>query len=578
MAGSYNPINNNTNPNIIPTAVENKGIFNRLLRSLSGLGLKYEDMILRNVVGVGLNEDPLAQRADSMYAFFSQRAVAQVLNKKSIPYLDKAYSDKRRILREYSIKDEIREFVSVLADEIIVYDEDKDFCSPSPLNNSYSQDIRDKYQEYFEKIYNRFGFSDGITAWNMTKDFLIDGYAAVEIIWDDTKKNIISFNRMRPETLVPAYEPSIGNIWIQFPEDPALRRIFLDSQIVFISYSTQHDYSETSYVEGLIKPYNQLKIMEQTRIMFNVVNAMVYQKFTIPIKGLPKQRAEEQIAQLIADYSEDVEFDDSLGTLTISGSKHLPYNKQIWFPEGDQGTPNMELVSPQGHNLNEDNMLNWFMNCLKRASKIPFQRFEKENGGGQLVTAANEMTRDEITFGNFISRLRSIIKELIVKPIKLQMCMEFPELRHDEVFLNQVDVIFNTNQIFEEWKKLANMEARANIMTTLLGIMNGEQPYFHVDFLVDKIMKLTPEEIEENKAYWIKSKGIGSSTAAGGGAPEGGGGEAGPSPEAPLPEGGETPAPEGGETPAPEGGGEAGGETPPAPEAGGEAGGEEFEF
>ena len=63
-------------------------------------------------------------------------------------------------------------------------------------------------------------------------------------------------------------------------------------------------------------------------------------------------------AQLIADYSEDVEFDDSLGTLTISGSKHLPYNKQIWFPEGEQGTPNMELVSPQGHNLNEDNMLN----------------------------------------------------------------------------------------------------------------------------------------------------------------------------------------------------------------------------
>jgi uncharacterized membrane protein YgcG len=240
----------------------------------------------------------------------------------------------------------------------------------------------------------------------------------------------------------------------------------------------------------------------------------------------------------------------------------------------------MELVSPQGHNLNEDNMLNWFMNCLKRASKIPFQRFEKENGGGQLVTAANEMTRDEITFGNFISRLRSIIKELIVKPIRLQMCMEFPELRHDEVFLNQVDVIFNTNQIFEEWKKLANMEARANIMTTLLGIMNGDQPYFHVDFLVDKIMKLTPEEIEENKAYWIKSKGVGSSTAEGGGSPEGGGGgggDIGPSSEAPIPEAGGAPE-GGGETTPPETGGapEGGGET--TPESGETPDNNEFEF
>jgi hypothetical protein len=35
------------------------------------------------------------------------------------------------------------------------------------------------------------------------------------------------------------------------PEDPMLRRIFLDSQIVYVSYSTQNEYSETSYVEGL---------------------------------------------------------------------------------------------------------------------------------------------------------------------------------------------------------------------------------------------------------------------------------------------------------------------------------------
>ena len=52
----------------------------------------------------------------------------------------------------------------------------------------------------------------------------------------DKKKNIIHFNRLRPETLVPAFEPSIGHLWIQFPEDPQLRRIFLDSQIIFVSY------------------------------------------------------------------------------------------------------------------------------------------------------------------------------------------------------------------------------------------------------------------------------------------------------------------------------------------------------
>jgi hypothetical protein len=65
------------------------------------------------------------------------------------------------------------------------------------------------------------------------------------------------------------------------------------------------------------------------------------------------------------------------------------------------------------------------------------------------------MTRDEVKFNNFINRLRANYKELIVKPLKLQMCMEFPELKDDEIFLNQVDISFNSNQLFEEWKKLA---------------------------------------------------------------------------------------------------------------------------
>ncbi len=554
------------------SAVENKGLFSRILRTLSNYGMNYDDMIIRNQVGIGINEDPYAARGNSMYDFFSQRAVASVLNRKSIPYLDKSYADKRRILREYSIKDEIRDFVSSISDESIVYNDDRDFCSPKALPNDYSQEIQDKYQEYFEKLYNKFGFSDNITAWSMMRDFLIDGYLAIEIIYDDKKKNVIGFNRLRPETLVPAYEPNVGHLWIQFPEDPQLRRIFLDSQIIYISYSTQNDYSETSYVEGLIKPYNQLKILEQTRIMWNVTNAMIYQKFTIPIKGLSRQRAEEQIGQLIHDYSEEVEWDDTLGTLSINGSKHLHYNKQIWFPEGDAGTPNMEIVKQEGHDLNDETMLKWFHQGLKRASKIPLTRFEGESGGGNLIQDAAEMTRDEIKFHNFISRLRANFKEIVVKPLKLQMLIEFPELKDDEVFVNSVDVIFYSNQIFEDWKKINNFAKKTEAVTSLLGLMNGEKPYFHIEWIMDNVFKLTPEEKAENQKYWAKDAAT-AAAAVGAGAPGAEG--------APAEGGGEMPAEGGGEMPA-EGGGEAQAAAPEAPaEGGGEApaeSGGEFEF
>jgi hypothetical protein len=565
MAASYNPLNQTSGSPYLASGVENRGLFSRILRNLSSWGMNYDDMIMRNQIGVNINEDPYTVQGNSMYDFFSRRAVASVLNRKSIPYLDRSYADKRRILREYSIKDEIRDFVSSVCDEAVIYS-DKDFCKPKNISNDYSQDIRDKYQEFFEKVYSRYGFSDSVSAWNLMKDFLIDGYIAMEIVWDDKKKNIVHFNRLRPETLVPAYEPSIGHLWIQYPEDPQLRRIFLDSQLVFISYATQNDYSETSYVEGLIKPYNQLKILQQTKIMFNIINATVYQKFTIPVKGLSRQKAEEQIGQLIHDYSEEVEWDDSLGTLSINGSKHLPYNKQIWFPEGDAGTPGMELVSPQGHNLNEDDMLKWFYNILKRASKIPVQRFEGESGGGNVFTDAAEMTRDEAKFSNFIGRIRANFKELVVKPLKLQMLVEFPELKDDEVFLNQIDIDFISNQLFEEWKKLGNMSKKIEILGSYTGIQKADgTPYFHIDYLIDNVLRLTSEEKEENKRYWAKD------AAGGGSAPEGvgeagaggemGGEMGGETPEAPT----ETPTEAPTETPT---------ETPPA--EGGEGG--EFEF
>ena len=288
--------------------------------------------------------------------------------------------------------------------------------------------------------------------------------------------------------------------------------------------------------------------------MFNIINATIYQKFTIPIKGLGKTKAEEQIGQLIQDYSEEVEWDDSLGTLKINGTKHLPYNKQIWFPEGEGGTPNMELVSPEGHDLNDETMLSWFYKALKRASKIPLNRFEGENGGGNLVTDASEMTRDEIKFYNFINRIRANFKELIVKPIRIQMLLEFPELKNDDTFLNSIDITFNTNQVFEEWKKINNLAKKSEIVSTLLGVMNGDKPYFHIEYLMDNIFKLSAEDKAENERYWLLDKTGNAENAEGGegtgtSSPDMAEGDVGGAQESTEPESG------GDETP-PEGGGE----------------------
>ena len=90
------------------------------------------------------------------------------------------------------------------------------------------------------------------------------------------------------------------------------------------------------------------------------------------------------------------------------------------------------------------------------------------------------------------------------------------------------------NQIFEEWKKINNLSKKAEALGTLTAVMNGEKPYFHIEWLMDNVFKLTPEEKAENQKYWAKDaagaaagpEGAAGATGTAGTQPGGGGGAA----------------------------------------------------
>ena len=168
------------------------------------------------------------------------------------------------------------------------------------------------------------------------------------------------------------------------------------------------------------------------------------------------------------------------------------------------------------------------------------------------------------------------------------MCMEFPELKDNEVFLNQIDIMFSSNQTIEEWKRIKTYTKKIEAATSILALQKPDgTPYFHVDFIVNNILKLSQQEIEENNAYWIKSKTPAAPGAAGAApgttpaAPTGGEGgsefEFGAQGGAPAQ--GAAPA-QGGQAGAqtpPAQGGQAGAQTPPA-QGGAQGGTPEFEF
>ena len=61
------------------------------------------------------------------------------------------------------------------------------------------------------------------------------------------------------------------------------------------------------------------------------------------------------------------------------------------------------------------------------------------------------------------------------------------------------------------------MQKRAEIVSNMLGTIQDKDgnPYFHIEFLIDKVLKLTEEEKQENKAYFSKYSNAAGDTSGG---------------------------------------------------------------
>ena len=167
--------------------------------------------------------------------------------KKEVSYLDKTYIDKRRILRQLSVKDEIREYLNIMTDAI------------------YNSLISEK------KIF-QLDFIEDITLYHYIKSFLIDGYLSFEKIYE--KDVVIDIKPLDPLTLIKTEQElsRLGQGWIQYPDQNEYKRVLLESQVIYISYS-DHAYSSTSYVEELKESYEKVKKLE---------NELVFSRTTLP--------------------------------------------------------------------------------------------------------------------------------------------------------------------------------------------------------------------------------------------------------------------------------------------------------
>lgn len=535
------------------------------LTSLSRFGMKYDDLLVKNSQAIGYIEGQLSGfnsslGDDLMRATLALSDTTSSLKNKSIAFFQLDYSQKRERLRDLASNGEIEFIIETIADDAIVYDEDNRFCYPNDLTGeinyrgsnkdrrlNYQDKIVQKYQDNFEKIYSAWSFDRGISAWQYFYQWLIEGHLAFEIIYDNVSnpKDIIGFKELDPATLYPEVKKdSTGKIFLQWAQrDPInkMNRTLTDSQIIYISYSNEFRTKRVSFVERLIRSFNLLRIIEHSKVIWHTMNAPIRLKTSVPVGTKSMQKAKEDVREFTNTLKEDIAFNGESGELLVDGKPNILFYKNYVLPVNDRGEKiDIEALEYPGPNLSGSELLKYFQDKLKLDSKLPYSRWSE--GQGAYTMNAEGISREEIRYNKFIKRLRSAFKELITKPLYLQMCLDVKELKADHKFANAVGLVWHDDNVFEEIKTQELLNKRLATLNSMKAVVDDEgKPYFSTEFLIREYLKLSDESLTKNRSYKAAQTNEASGEAPGADSP-------GSAPVGSAPTGatGETPA--GGET------------------------------
>lgn len=538
--------------------------FERNLLNLSALGIKWNSSLIKQIRTNddfdAANDTGLGNVNRSMFAgddLFTRQYENLAGNNKFIAFYDQTYQMRRDFLRKFALQGEIDYVLDTIADEVIVNDEMHYFAYPNTkqlrtiLKPESGKKIVDEINAAYRRIYHMFHFNESNDAWHYVKKFLVDGFLAFEIIYSDKKSNkniasdIIGFKELDPITLQPEIRiNSKGQeykVWIINKGDKQNERELLDTNVIYISWAKTNFVSHFSYCERLIRSFNMLRTLENSRIIWNIQNAQKRIKIVVPIGTESDQVAKTRLRQLEAYYKEDIVVDNMSGEITVNGQPKFSFAKTMVFPSKEGTTTEISEIGIEGHDMNSTEQLKWFWQRFMIESKLPKDRFNMIFDGNEMsaIPDNNNMTREEYRFSLFINQIRDIYQEIVIKPTWLQFSLHNPEFAGNDVIKNSLGLDFVEENIFKLAKENAVLQISSQIIQTLSGLNGADgKPVFPMKYLCQKYLDINDDEWklidkmkkqEDEEAQNAGNQGsAGQETGFGGGSEFGfGGGESG---------------------------------------------------
>ena len=231
-----------------------------------------------------------------------------------------------------------------------------------------------------------------------------------------------------------------------------------------IAYVTSGIYNATTnqvygHLQKAIKPTNQLRMIEDSVVIYRISRAPERRIFYIDVGNLPKPKAEAYLKDVMTRYRNKLVYDASTGEVKDDRNQ-MSMLEDFWLPrrEGGRGTEITTLGG--GQNLGELEDVKYFQKKLYKSLNIPISRLE-DAGGGFNLGRSTEITRDEIKFSKFIQRLRKKFGELFQDLLKTQMILKGIITDEDWTSIKEYIIYdFQDDNHFQELKDMEILERK----------------------------------------------------------------------------------------------------------------------
>ena len=263
-----------------------------------------------------------------------------------------------------------------------------------------------------------------------------------------------------------------------------------------------------SYLHKAIKPLNQLRMIEDAVVIYRISRAPERRIFYIDVGNLPRGKAEQYLKDIMVKYRNKMVYDANTGELR-DDRKHMSMLEDFWLPrrEGGKGTEITTL--PAGQNLGELEDVKYFRQKLLQSLNVPVSRLEPQQGGMIGLGRTTEVTRDEVKFMKFITRLRNKFSQIFDHALEKQLVLkgicsmdEWRQFREDIYY----DYMKDNN--FTELRDTELLTSRVQLLATVDPYMGR---YFSARWVKKNILQQTDEDVEAMEKEMAKEseQGVG---------------------------------------------------------------------